>query len=137
VNLVHNQGINGQGVMIASFDAGFANLTHEAFTTKPMNILHRWDFHTNSQNLTPHSHGTATLSLVGGYRPTKLIGPAYGSSFILARTDVDPTETPIEMDHWIGAEWADSLGADVIKPQVIRFDPPYHYMAGYGWQYCR
>ncbi len=134
VNVVHNQGINGQGIMIASFDAGFANLTHEAFTTKPMSIPHRWDFHTNSQNLTPHSHGTATLSLVGGYKPGKLIGPAYGSTFILARTEVDPGETPIEMDHWIAAvEWADSLGADVITSSLgyLGFDPPY---PDYTWQ---
>ncbi len=133
-NIVHNQGIYGQGVMIASFDAGFGNLGHEVFTTKPMNIPHRWDFHTNSQTLTSHSHGTATLSLVGGYKPTKMIGTAFGSTFILARTEVDPTETPIEMDHWIAAvQWADSLGADVITSSLayLEFDAPY---TSYTWQ---
>jgi hypothetical protein len=134
VNIVHNQGIYGQGVMIASFDAGFGNLGHEVFTTKPMSIPHRWDFHTNSQTLTSHSHGTATLSLVGGYKPTKMIGTAFGSTFILARTEVDPTETPVEMDHWIAAaEWADSLGADVITSSLgyLEFDAPF---TSYTWQ---
>jgi serine protease AprX len=128
VNLVHNEGIFGQGVMIASFDAGFSNLTHEVFTTLPMNIKTRWDFHTNSPNLTGHSHGTATLSLVGAYKPGQLIGPAFKSTFILARTEVDPGEIPLEMDHWVAAaQWADSLGADVITSSLgyLEFDPPY------------
>ena len=133
-NIVHNQGINGQGVLIASFDAGFGNLGHEVFTTKPMDIRSTYDFHTNSTTLTSHSHGTATLSLVGGYKPTKMIGTAYGSEFILARTEVDPGEVPVEMDHWIAAvEWADSLGADVITSSLsyLEFDAPY---TSYTWQ---
>lgn len=134
VNLVHNEGIYGQGVMVASFDAGFANLTHEAFTTLPMRIYKTYDFHTNSTTLTGHSHGTATLSLVGGYKPGKIIGPAFKSTFILARTEVDPGEVPLEMDHWIAAaEWADSLGADVITSSLgyLTFDSPYQ---SYTWQ---
>ncbi|MCC7159159.1 MAG: S8 family peptidase [Ignavibacteria bacterium] len=134
VNMVHNQGIYGQGVLIASFDAGFSNLTHEIFTTFPMKIKSRYDFQTHSTTLTGHSHGTATLSLVGGYKPGQLIGPAFMSDFILARTEVDPTETPVEMDNWIAAaHWADSLGADVITSSLgyIDFDPPY---SSYTWQ---
>jgi hypothetical protein len=135
VNLVHNQGIYGQGVLVANFDAGFTNyLTHPAFTTLPMDRKSTWDFHTNSPNLTANSHGQATLSLVGGYAPGQLIGPAFRSSFLLARTEVDPTETPVEMDHWIAAvEWADSLGADVITSSLgyLDFDPPY---TSYTWQ---
>lgn len=134
VNLVHNQGIYGQGVMVASFDAGFSNLTHEVFTTLPMKIRSRYDFQTHSTTLTGHSHGTATLSLVGGYKPGQMIGPAFMSDFILARTEVDPTETPVEMDNWIAAaHWADSLGADVITSSLgyLDFDPPY---TSYTWQ---
>lgn len=134
VNLVHNQGIYGQGVMIASFDAGFSNLTHEAFTTFPMRIQSTYDFQNHTVNLTGHSHGTATLCLVGGYKPGKMVGPAYGSTFILGRTEVDPTERPVEMDNWIAAaEWADSLGADVITSSLgyLTFDAGY---TSYTWQ---
>jgi serine protease AprX len=134
VNLVHNQGIKGQGVLIASFDAGFSNLTHEAFTTFPMKIQSTYDFQNHTVNLTGHSHGTATLCLVGGYKPGKMVGPAYGSTFILGRTEVDPTETPVEMDNWIAAaEWADSLGADIITSSLgyLEFDSPY---TSYTWQ---
>ena len=128
VNQVHNEGIFGQGIIIANFDAGFSNLGHEVFTTLPMNIIYTWDFHTNTPTLGSHSHGTATLSLVGGYKPGKLIGPAFKSDFILARTEVDPGETPVEMDNWIAAaEWVDSLGADIITSSLgyLNFDPPH------------
>ena len=134
VNLVHNQGIYGQGIMIASFDAGFSNLTHEAFTTFPMKIRTTWDFETNSPNLTGDSHGTGTLSLVGGYKPGKMVGPAYGSTFCLARTEVTQWERPVEMDHWVAAaHWADSLGVDVITSSLgyLDFDPGY---TTYTWQ---
>jgi subtilisin family serine protease len=134
VNLVHNQSINGQGIMIASFDAGFSNLTHEAFTTYPMKIQTTYDFQNHTPVLTGHSHGTATLCLTGGYKPGKMVGPAYGSTFILGRTEVDPTETPVEMDNWIAAaHWADSLGADVITSSLgyLAFDPGY---TSYTWQ---
>lgn len=134
VNVVHNQGIKGQGVLIANFDAGFSNLTHEAFTTYPMNIQNTYDFQNHTVNLTGNSHGTATLCLVGGYKPGKMIAPAYGSTFALARTEVDPTETPVEMDNWIAAaEWADSLGADIITSSLgyLEFDSPF---TSYTWQ---
>jgi subtilisin family serine protease len=134
VNLVHNLGIKGQGVLIASFDAGFSNLTHEAFTTYPMKIQTTYDFQNNTPTLTGHSHGTATLCLTGGYKPGKMVGPAYGSTFILGRTEVDPTERPVEMDNWIrAADWADSLGADIITSSLgyLDFDPGY---TSYTWQ---
>ena len=134
VNLVHNQGIRGQGIMIASFDAGFSNLTHEAFTTYPMKIQTTYDFQNHTPSLTGHSHGTATLCLVGGYKPGKMVGPAYGSTFILGRTEVDPNEVPAEMDNWIAAaHWADSLGADIITSSLgyLEFDAPY---TSYTWQ---
>ena len=134
VNLVHNQGIKGQGIMIASFDAGFSNLTHEAFTTYPMKIQTTYDFQNHTPTLTGHSHGTATLCLTGGYKPGKMVGPAYGSTFILGRTEVDPNEVTAEMDNWIAAaHWADSLGADIITSSLgyLEFDPGY---TSYTWQ---
>lgn len=135
VNLVHNQGIFGQGVMIASFDAGFSYLTHPVFTTLPMNIFKRKDFHTgDTVNLTAHSHGEGTLSLVGGYHPGNMIGPSFRSTFVLCRTEVDPGERWFEMDHWsAAAQWVDSLGADVITSSLgyLAFDAP---DTSYTWQ---
>lgn len=128
-NIPHNNGIYGQGIIIANFDAGYLNFNHEAFTTLPMKIWKKRDFHTgDTVTIASHSHGQATLSLVGGYMPGQLISPAFKSTFVLCRTEVDPTETPIEMDHWVAAaEWADSLGVDIITSSLgyLEFDSPY------------
>lgn len=133
VNMVHNDGIFGQGILIANFDAGFSNLTHEAFTTYPMKIIATYDFQNHTPVLAGHPHGTATLSAAGAYKPGQMISPAFGSMFALARTEVDPTESPAEMDNWIAAaEWSDSIGVDVITSSLgyLEFDPPY---SGYTW----
>lgn len=136
VNLVHNDGIFGQGVMIANFDAGFSNLTHPAYTTLPMNIYKRKDFHTgDTVIITGHSHGQATLSLVGAYHPGNMIGPSFRSTFVICRTEVDPGERWFEMDHWsAAAQWVDSLGADVITSSLgyLEFDSP---DSSYTWQH--
>ncbi len=129
---LHNQNINGSGVLVAVFDAGFSNLTHPALATRP--VIARYDFSTNSTTLASHSHGQNTFSVVGGYSEGNLIGPAYGATFALARTEVDPTETPTEEDNWArAAVWADSLGVDVISCSLgyIDFDSPY---PSYTWQ---
>jgi len=133
VPAVHDLGISGQGVLIANFDAGFSNLSHEAFQT--MTIVARKDFVTGQPNVVaPHSHGTLTLSVVGGFKQGQLIGPAYSSLYALARTEDAGSETPIEEDNWAAAvEWADSLGADIITSSLgyLEFDPPF---ASYTWQ---
>ena len=130
VNDVHNAGVFGQGVMVASFDDGFIGQNHEVFTTLPLNLLRQYDFQLHIPNAysTTASHGTETMSLVSGYKPGQMIGPAFKSMFIVARTEVDSFERPIEMDNWsAAAQWADSLGADVITCSLgyLAFDSPY------------
>lgn len=132
VNVVHNTGIFGQGVMVANFDNGWRAQSHECFTTLPMNVFRQYDFQLHIPNAysvgTSSTHGTNTLSLVGGYKPGKLIGPAFKSIFIIARTEVDTFERPVEMDNWVAAaQWADSLGADVITSSLgyLTFDAGY------------
>ncbi|MDD5361356.1 MAG: S8 family serine peptidase [Ignavibacteria bacterium] len=136
VNDVHNQGIFGQGVIIANFDEGFKNQAHEVFTTLPTKILKQHDFQLNDTVAyrTGGSHGTNTMSLVGGYKPGQMIGPAFRSSFIVARTEVDSFERPIEMDNWTAAAyWADSLGADIVTSSLgyLAFDSGY---PSWTWQ---
>jgi serine protease AprX len=115
----HSQNYNGSGVLIALFDTGF-KLTHEAFHS--VNILNTWDFVENDSDVTGlpgESHGSKVLGIIGGYSPGDLIGPAYGSDYILAKTDHYITETHRDEDNWVAAaEWADSLGADIISSSV-------------------
>ncbi len=135
---VHDQGINGQNVLIGVFDAGFNRLSHESFAS--MNIIARWDFVNHdpgvgdSTDMGSGTHGTQTLSAIGGYKSGQLIGPAFGAKYILAKTENTVSETPIEEDNWMAAiEWADSIGVDVTSTSLgyIDFDPPY---TSYTWQ---
>ncbi len=135
---VHNLGYSGAGVTICMMDAGFDLLSHQVFSS--MNIIATWDFVNGDPNVENHgdlgngSHGTSTLSLIGGFYEGELIGPAYGADYILAKTENTESETPVEEDNWIAAlEWADSIGVDVTSTSLsyLDFDPPYQ---GYTWQ---
>ena len=133
VPAVHNMGYTGAGITICSMDAGFDNLTHEVFDS--MNIIAMWDFVDNDPDVNQGgSHGTSTLSTIGGFKEGKLIGPAFDSDFILARTEDIYSETPVEEDNWIAAlEWADGLGVDVTTTSLsyLDYDPPF---TSYTWQ---
>ena len=133
VPAVHDMGYNGQGITICSMDAGFDNLAHEVLSS--MNIIAMWDFVDNDPDVSQGgSHGTSTLSTLGGFKEGQLIGPAFGSDFILARTEDIFSETPIEEDNWIAAiEWADSIGVDVTSTSLsyLDYDPPH---TSYTWE---
>ena len=113
---VHQYGFAGQGVTIAVFDAGFDNLSHEVFSKmiREGRLLADSDFVNGDDDVSDEgdlgegSHGTQTLSTMGGYKPGQLIGPAYKASFLLAKTENTESETPAEEDNWIAAiEWAE------------------------------
>jgi serine protease AprX len=137
VNVVHNQGIFGQGILICSQDDGFRNQTHPAFTNpvNPLVLESQYDFELHIPNAShTETHGTTTISCIGAYAPGQLIGTAFKSHFLAARTEVDSIERPREMDNWTAAsQWADSLGADVITSSLgyLVFDAGY---GGYTWQ---
>ena len=138
VPAVHDSGYNGADVTICVLDAGFDNLPHEAFSS--MNIIAAYDFVNHDPNVGNQgdmgegSHGTATLSILGGFKEGQLIGPAYGANFILAKTENTDSETPVEEDNWIAAvEWADSIGVDVTSTSLsyLDYDSPF---TSYTWQ---
>lgn len=136
---LHNLGYDGSGVLVAMLDAGFNNLQHEALVH--LNILKTWDFVNGDSIVSDEpgqmgtgNHGTYTLSTLAGFKEGELIGPAYGADFVLAKTENTDYERHIEEDHWVaGAEWADSLGADIISSSLgyRDFDPGEY---SYTWQ---
>jgi subtilisin family serine protease len=132
VPAVHEMGLHGEGVIVAVFDAGFSNLAHEVFG--PMTILARHDFVNGDDDVADGgdrgegSHGTMTLSVLGGFKEGQLVGPAFGASFILAKTEDTDSETPIEEDNWAAAaEWAEGMGVDVISSSLgyLEYDSPF------------
>lgn len=125
VNLLHNQGYTGLGVWIAILDAGFRNVDEiPAFDSLWDNnrILGTRDFNQPGNNVfadTMHAHGTSVLSTMGANLPGQIVGTAPHASFWLIRTEVGWYEALIEEYNWAaGAEFADSVGADVINSSL-------------------
>jgi subtilisin family serine protease len=142
VPAVHNTGNYAQGVVLGVFDNGFRLLAHQAFDTLRPRIIAAYDFVSHDPDPAPYpgdpsnfgAHGVNTLSTAAGYRDGQLIGPAWGATIILARTENDSSETPIEEDNWAAAiEWADSIGVDVTSTSLgyLDYDPPY---TSWTWQ---
>jgi subtilisin family serine protease len=131
---LHARGLSGHGVLITMLDTGFRE-THQVFDS--LRVVARRDFiHGDTvvvnqpmqDSAGQDSHGTMTLSVIGADLPGRLVGTAFGATFALGKTEDVVTETPVEMDYWqAGAEWADSLGADVISSSLgySTFDSPY------------
>lgn len=122
---LHQLGYSGRGVLVCMMDTGFRK-SHEIF--QHSNIVAEWDFVNNDGDVQQDlfdpddysdSHGTGTWSILGGYKPGELIGPAYGADFILAKTETTIFEQPIEEDYWVaGIEWAEALGAEVVSSSL-------------------
>jgi serine protease AprX len=125
---LHQRGLDGRGVVVAVFDSGFPNLTHEALAGIDIAAEHDFVAGRDSVGGSTDSHGTATLSALGARREGQLIGPAYGARFLLAVTEDARSETPAEEDNWAAAaEWAYFRGARVISSSLgyLDFDFPY------------
>jgi len=128
---LHDQGYQGQGMVIAVLDGGFSSTNDmAAFDSLYMNdrILGVWDFVGRTANVYQGStHGTAVLSTMGCNLPGQLIGTAPQASYYLLRTEDTGSEYIIEEYNWAsGAEYADSVGADVINSSLSykTFDDP-------------
>ncbi|MCX6267445.1 MAG: S8 family serine peptidase [Bacteroidetes bacterium] len=125
VDGLHNLGYTGQGMMIAILDAGFYHVDQiSAFDSLWLNnrILGTRDFSIPGNNVfgdDMHTHGTSVLSTMGANLPGEMVGTAPHASFWLIRTEVGETESLVEEYNWAGgAEFADSLGADVINSSL-------------------
>ena len=126
VPALHDSGYIGSGVLVCLLDAGFTwHDRHEALAGKNIAPGHRRDFVDGDTTVTDTTigfaltHGTQVMGCIAGNRPGVYVGSGYGADFALARTENDFAERPVEMLWWgMGAEWADSLGADIISSSL-------------------
>lgn len=131
---LHTHGYMGKGMQIAVLDAGFMNVDKiPAFSTIKIN---------GTKNFVPDQpdnvyeymdHGTKTLSVMAVCQPKAYVGAAPDASYWLIRTEDALSESGAEEDYWAaGAEYADSVGVDVISSSLgyVSFDDRstnYHY----------
>ena len=117
---LHQAGYRGKGKVIAVFDGGFMNVDK-------IPALHRLRLEGIADFVVPRSanifqetdHGTMVLSTMAVNEPYYYIGVAPDASYVLVRTEDEQTESPMEEDYWAaGAEYADSLGVDVINSSL-------------------
>ncbi|MCX7875777.1 MAG: S8 family serine peptidase [Melioribacteraceae bacterium] len=130
---VHDLGFNGQNVILGILDTGFRWKNHIAL--KNLKIIAEKDF-VQKDDITENqtgdaslqdAHGTAVLSLACGNAPGNLIGPAFGSTIILAKTENLSSETRVEEDNYAAALiWMESLGVQITTSSLgyNTFDNP-------------
>ena len=117
----HVAGYFGQGVRVLYLDTGY-ELGHTAYDS--LNLIAQYDFVNNDENTANETdqeitdnqddHGTICLSVMAGYAPGNLIGPAFKSEYLLAKTEIMAEEIQQEEDNYVAAlEWGESLGADI------------------------
>ena len=128
---MHDSGYDGENILIAILDGGFLNtdLISSLNGLRLRNgIMTTYDFVKKSRSVyNSTSHGTAVLSVLAGNIPGQIEGTAPGADFLLLKTEDVESEFPCEEDFWAaGAEFADSIGADIISSSLgyFNFDDP-------------
>ena len=128
---LHNRSMKGDGMMIAVFDAGFLSVNNSsAFAPlrDQQQIIATKNFTDNTADVYSYDdHGTHCLSILAANLPGEMTGTAPEADYVLLRTEEQDTEQPIEEVNWAaGAEFADSLGVDVISSSLgyNTFDDP-------------
>lgn len=133
---LHRSGLLGQNMMIAVLDGGFKNADRIPEFQK-IDICGWRDFVSPDQ---PHlfsetDHGTRVLSAMAIYHPYFYIGTAPKASYWLLRSEDQQTEQEVEEDYWtMAAEFADSVGCDVINSSLGYNEYDHNWMSYRLWQ---
>ncbi|HJN64519.1 MAG TPA: S8 family serine peptidase [Flavobacteriales bacterium] len=122
-NILHNRNLKGEGKVIAVLDAGFSKANEMDAFKKLFDedrILGSWDFVAQEESVfEDHSHGMMVLSTMGAENKGQIIGTSPNASFWLLRSEDGDTENLIEEYNWLcAAEFADSVGADIINSSL-------------------
>ena len=123
VNIMHDLGYRGEGMMICILDAGFNNVDQiPAFKAlfDENRIVGTYDFVKKETSVyEDDGHGTSVLSCMGASLEGSMIGTAPKASFLLLRSEDASSEYIIEEANWLfAAEYADSVGVDLINSSL-------------------
>ncbi len=116
---LHDGGYTGNGMLIAVFDGGFADAdTHAGFGSmwSSGRMVDKYNINLANDNVFAFdTHGSRVLSAMAGYVPNTYVGSAPMASYALYVTEDAMSEQPMELVNMLlGAERADSVGADII-----------------------
>jgi subtilisin family serine protease len=120
---MHKKGFQGENMLIAILDNGFAKGDEVAYFKQVRDekrIIDTHDFVARDGNVYNDGfHGLNVMSTIAAYLPGTLVGSAFKASFALYVTENNFGESPYEEITWLmAAERADSLGADVINSSL-------------------
>jgi len=121
----------GEGIQIAVLDNGFSGMkTMSVFASLFDNgqVLGTKEIANPMGDVfAAGSHGTYVMTTMAAFEPDVLVGSAPAASYWLIHTEDNDYEYPIEEFNWaVGAEFADSVGVDIITSSLIysTFDDP-------------
>lgn len=125
IPLVHAKGITGEGVIIGLLDSGYDWQRHESLSSR--NVIKEYDF-VFGDTITANQpedvfgqdfHGTLIFSIIGGFKDSTMIGAAYNSGFLLAKTEDIRSETNVEEDNYAAALiWMENYGVDITSSSL-------------------
>lgn len=122
---LHNLGKKGDGMLIAVLDAGFMGVDTIRYfdSLRLQNRIYLTrdivDGYNDNYVYESHPHGTMVLSTMAVLKNNEFVGTAPKAAYALIRTEEGAHEYIFEEYAWvIGAELADSIGADVINSSL-------------------
>ncbi|EGC36416.1 hypothetical protein DICPUDRAFT_47162 [Dictyostelium purpureum] len=129
IDKLHQEGYYGTNIKILIIDSGFYK-DHESlkhinyigeynYVDKKNDTQDEFDPNLTDPTMSQNAHGTATLSVIGGFAPGKLIGSAFNASYFLAKTEIIFEENLVEEDYWIAAlEMGERMGIDLVTSSL-------------------
>ena len=126
---LHQQGYRGEGMTIAVLDGGFAGVDRkQVFKNVDIKGVKDFVYPASPVFYNETDHGTKVLSAMAINAPNVYIGTAPKASYWLLRCEDQQSEQPVEEDYWaMAAEFADSVGVDVINSSLGYYEYDNHY----------
>lgn len=133
---LHDRGLRGEGMMIAVLDGGFKNVNNiPAFQRIDIRGMRDFVFPQSPSIYAETDHGTKVLSTMAINIPYYYVGTAPRASYWLLRSEDLQTEQAVEEDYWtMAAEFADSVGCDVINSSLGYHEYDHKFMSYSQWQ---
>ncbi len=123
VDAMHNAGYRGDGILLAIFDSGYEFVEGSPYFSHIFSdnkVKGTKDFVKGSSNVFQYdSHGSKVLSCISAFNAGEYSGTAPEVDLALCVTEDITSEYMIEEYNWLfAAEYADSLGVDIINSSV-------------------